>query len=518
MKKVFALLFVLKTVVSFGQVLSSSIPYSITSANLELNYNPMVVKLNATSFISLSKTKGTTSAESEYVLEKYGDDLSKELLATITLKPSEDVQELRIYNNTIQLYINEHDVLAGTSILKVKLYDLKGQFLEDKVLKQNKVSSWINQMGKGAVAESFELTIESCQNKANVIPLDYQYTIRNTPDGKHFIVYQYIYSLSTLQTSVAIFDQSLNEKWKGSIPIDNNFISQGLYLNNDLTIYILNSDRMGRIVVIKYDRTSNNHILMDVNSGTTKRESFKLSFLNDSCLYVANLVYQGEKLYGLMYSKFNFNNRLVEKINVHHLSAGIDQTAQLLRKNHKVANTSENWMNYYLTDFYLNEYEKTIFVIEKRQIESAVLNYKLGTTVDIKNYGEKLAKVRVESIVLCSMNREDELLWENYYLKAQVNDVVAGLQSASYAMNITDEGMIQMIIAESDNTMGVYTKFRYIEWKEIDGFKKKDLLLTNEDQSTMIRNYSTWLNNQLVLVGKKGLLGKKTFLYSYKLN
>jgi hypothetical protein len=504
--------------VSFGQVLTSSLPYSITSANLELNYNPFVVNLNKTTFISIAKTKGTAASESEYVMEKYGDELSKELLATISLKPTEDIQEFRIFNNTLQLFINEHDEHSSNSILKVKIYDLTGQFLEDKILKQNKISTWVNQMGKGAVSESFELTIESCQNKSNVIPVDYQYTIRNTPDGKHFIVYQYIYSLSTLQTSVAIFDQKLNEVWKGNIPIDNNFISQGLYLNNDLSVYILNSDRMGRIVVIKYDRISNNHILMDVNSGTNKRESFKLAFLNDSCLYVANLVFQGDKLNGLMHSKFNFNNRLVEKINVHHLSAGIDQTAQLLRKNHKVANTTENWMNYYLTDFYLNEYEKVIFVIEKRQIESAALNYKLGTTVDIKNYGEKLAKVRVESIVLCSMNKEDQLLWENYYLKAQVNDVIAGLQSSSYMLNITDEGMIQMVVAESDNTMGVYTKFRYIEWKEIDGFKKKDLLLTNDDQTTMIRNYSTWSNNQLILVGKKGLLGKKTILYSYKLN
>jgi hypothetical protein len=332
------------------------------------------------------------------------------------------------------------------------------------------------------------------------------------------MVYQYVYSLSTLQTSVRILDQKLNEVWKGVIPIDNNFISQGLYVNNDLSIYILNSDRMGRIVVVKYDRVSNNHILMDVNSGTNKRESFKLKFLNDSCLYVANLVYQGDKLNGLMYSKFNFSNRLVEKINVHHLSSGIDQTAQLLRKNNKLANTSENWMHYYLTDFILNEYEKVIFVIEKRQIESPTLNYKMGTTVDIKNYGEKIAKVRVESIVLCSMNKEDQLLWENYYLKAQVNDVLAGLQSASYALNITDEGMIQMVLAESDNTTGVYTKYRYIEWKELDGFKKKDLLLENVEQATLLRNYTTWVHNKLIVVGKKGLLGKKTFINTYTLN
>jgi hypothetical protein len=126
MKKILIFLFVMLSFGLFAQVQTNTLPYSITSANLELNYQPMIVALDASSFVSISKTKGTTASESEYVMEKYTDQLNKEVLTTFTLKATEDIQELRVHQSVIQLFINEHDVAAANSILKVRLFQSIG--------------------------------------------------------------------------------------------------------------------------------------------------------------------------------------------------------------------------------------------------------------------------------------------------------------------------------------------------------------------------------------------------------
>jgi hypothetical protein len=129
----------------------------------------------------------------------------------------------------------------------------------------------------------------------------------------------------------------------------------------------------------------------------------------------------------------------------------------------------------------------------------------------------KLGKVHIESVVVLAFNKNDQLLWENYFAKNQVNDISGGILYASYSMDISDAGKIRMLYASSDNATGVYNLLRYVEWDELSGNKVKDLSLDNTDGLLLLRNYTLWWENKLILVGKKGVLGKKTLAVTYDL-
>ncbi len=174
-------------------------------------------------------------------------------------------------------------------------------------------------------------------------------------------------------------------------------------------------------------------------------------------------------------------------------------------------------MNYQIADFHLNEYEKIVLVLEKRNLEITGYQYESSGVNDIKNWMAKLGKVHVESVIMLAFNKDDQLLWENYYAKNQVNDITGGILYASYSMDIIDEGKVRMLYASSDNATGVYNQLRYVEWDELSGSKVKDLALSNEEGLVLLRNYTLWWENKLVLVGKKGLLGKKTLVQTYDL-
>lgn len=218
-----------------------------------------------------------------------------------------------------------------------------------------------------------------------------------------------------------------------------------------------------------------------------------------------------------MYSKFNFKERIVEKLNIHDLSESLEQTSKAVHTSTKLFSAEESWMNYQIADFYLNEYEKIVLVLERRDLEIIGYHYESSSVNDIKNWMVKLGKVHVESVIMLAFNKNDELLWENYYAKNQVNDITGGTLSASYSLDISDEGKIRMLYASSDNATGVYNQLKYVEWDELSGSKVKDLALSNEEGLVLLRNYTLWWENKLILVGKKGLLGKKTMVQAYDL-
>jgi hypothetical protein len=194
------------------------------------------------------------------------------------------------------------------------------------------------------------------------------------------------------------------------------------------------------------------------------------------------------------------------------------QTALAIHNATKMFSSEENWINYQITDFYLNQYEKIVIVVEKKDLEIIGYKYESSSVNDIKKWMLKTGKVHAESVMLFSFNKNDDLLWENYYSKNQVNDINAGITSASYSMNISEEGKVRLVYASSDNATGVYNQLKYVEWDELNGSKVKDLTLANEEGLALLRNYTLWWEGKLLLIGKKGMLGKKTSANLYNLS
>jgi hypothetical protein len=519
MKRLLILFFSTCYFVANSQVLTVSNAFTIASPSLETLQQISCAALGKDAFISLNKTKGAQLGTSTYVLEKYNMDLTIAFSIPLSVGVEEDYKELHVLNNELYLFSEIHDMLNKKKALKVYRFNLStGALLGDKIIHEQKVNPWLVAMAKGASKESFEQAVSSALPYNFNTPLEYQYSLEFSPDKKIILVYTYDYSQKTLVAETVILDAALNVLQTGNVSIDNNFVNYGIFVNNRQELHILNCDKMGRIVLVRFDLATRDIVFLDVQGSISKREGLRLCFLNDDEIYVANITVTNKKFSGIMYSKFNFNERIVEKLNFYDLSDGIKQTSAAIRSASKTFSGEENWMNYQITNFYLNEYEKIILVLEKKDIESIGYVYESGSVNDIKNWQEKLGKVHAESVVLYAFNKKDELLWENYFAKNQVNDISGGITSSSYTMHVSDEGKVRMLYASSDNATGVYNQLKYVEWDELSGNKVKEISLENIEGLTLLRNYSLWWENKLFLVGKKGLLGKKTYANLYDLS
>ncbi len=504
---------------SHAQVLTKTLPYTIASSYLETSSQIDCVPVDNNYFVSLNKTKGTQLGASEFVLEKYNLDLTVAFSIPLTANVEEDYKELHVLNNQICLFSEIHDMLNKKKALKVYFFNLEtGALISQKTLDEQTVAPWLVNAGKGTSKESFESAVSSSLTHNFNTPLEYQYTIEFSPDKKVLLVYSFDYSQKNLVATTLILDDKLNVLQSGKVSVDNNFINYGIFVNGKQELFILNCDKMGRIVLVRFDMTTKDIVLLDIQGSISKRESLKLKFLNDEEVYVANMTVTNKKFSGIMYAKFNFNDRIVEKLNFYDLSDGIKQTSTAVRNSTKMFSGEEDWLNYQITDFYLNEYEKIIVVLEKKNIDVIGYVYDPAGVNDVKNWQERLGKVHAESVMILSFNKNDDLIWENYYPKNQINDIMGGVLSSSYSMNISDEGKVRMLYAKSDNSTGVYNQFHYVEWDELNGNKLKDISLPNEEGLSLLRNYTGWWEKKLLVVGKKGLLGKKTTANVYDLS
>lgn len=501
-----------------SQVLKTSLPFSTATPFIEPDGRKLTLKLSDAEFVLLSKVKGHMHGESGYQLEKFDRDLGQKFKVPIVCTHEEDFKEM-FYNGTdILLFSVIHNETQKTSKLIVYLFDpVTGAKKSDKVLQEHTIGDWMDAQGKGAVKTSFDNEICSSLAKHFTSGFEYQYQIKYSPDKTKILVYTFDYSQKNLTAIGKIFDNKFNEIQQGIIPIDNGFINYGIYPNNKGDLFILNSDRTGRIVVVQYNLKTKANKLLDIQNANTNRTSLTLQVFTDYEVYIACINTAANKLAGVMYAKFDFKQSTVEKLNFHDLSVGLQQTAQTMRSVNKNLSGQENWMNYEIVNFHVNEYEKIILVLEKREVIGTGHSYNNLSVNHPKNWSEKAVKVNTEGVILFSFNKDDELLWENFYQKSQVNDIVMGTTSSSFAFNITDDGRIRMFYPSYETSSGIYNIINYVEWDELTGNKTKEMKAPNEEGFSMITDYTVWWEDRVVVVGRKGLLGKKSFINLYKL-
>jgi hypothetical protein len=126
-----------------------------------------------------------------------------------------------------------------------------------------------------------------------------------------------------------------------------------------------------------------------------------------------------------------------------------------------------------------------------------------------------MGKVNTESVIMISFNANDEIMWENYFYKTQVADLTTGLTNASVLIDVGYES-VRMVYATSNNPTGIFNVYNYVEWDAMTGSKVKEVELQNPENLALVRNYSIFLDDKLVLSGRKGLLGKKYIFTAYK--
>jgi hypothetical protein len=503
---------------AFSQVLKTALPFSTATPFVDPDGRGVTLKLNADEFVVLSKVKGHLHGESTYQMEKYDKDLVQKFKTVLICPHEEDFKEMFFNGTDIILFSVVHDEAQKKAKIVAYTFDaVTGVKKADKVLHERIIGEWVDVQGKGAVKTNFTNEICSSLAKHFTTNFEYQYQIKYSPDKSKILIYIFDYGQKHLQTEIKLFDKTLKELQQGVIPIDNGFINYGIYPSNNGDMFILNSERTGRIVVIQYNINTKVNKLLDIQNASTNRSSLNLQVFSNSEVYISCINTASNKLAGVMYAKFDFKQNTVERLNFHDLSEGLQQTVQIMRSSNKNLIGQESWLNYEIVHFNVNEYEKIIMVLEKREITGVGSSYNNLSVNNPKNWAEKAVKVNTEGVLLFSFNKEDELLWENFYQKSQINDVLMGITGSSFSFNITDDGRLRMFYPSYENTSGIYHIINFVEWDELTGNKTKDLKAPNDEGISMLTDYTVWWEDRVMVVGKKGLLGKKSFMHLYKL-
>jgi hypothetical protein len=408
---------------SIAQVLQATGPFSTGTTYLEPDDKQEAVKISPTEFVMITKVRGAYMGPSDFLLEKYDLTLKPLFKIPLVAQENEDYEDLYYNGKELILLSVIHNTEAKVSIFKAYAFDpVTGAKKWEKALDRLKITDWVGIKYKGAVKQSFHNAIGSSLSRNYATPIQYQYDIKFSPDSSKILSYIYDYGQKNLMAKVKVYDKEFNVLDSAMVSIDNNFISYGIYPNNQGDIFIVNVDRLGRVVIIKYVIKTKDIKLLDIQYSSSNRESLQVHVLSDDIVYLANINTNNGKLVGVMYSKFNFASSLIEKINYHELSEGLMQTINTTRQSGK--KPPENWLNYEITDFIINKYEKVILVLEKKELQGPGYVYNAEAVNEHSDWQEREVRINIEGLILFSFNNEDEIMWENFYMKSQNTDVI----------------------------------------------------------------------------------------------
>jgi hypothetical protein len=85
-------------------------------------------------------------------------------------------------------------------------------------------------------------------------------------------------------------------------------------------------------------------------------------------------------------------------------------------------------------------------------------------------------------------------------------------------MDNSKPSLIRLLYASSEGMDGMLSTLNVITIDRASGQKTGPLILPNKDKLSLVKDYTLWPeDNSVVIVGKKGLLGKTSIIAKYKL-
>jgi hypothetical protein len=501
----------------FSQSIVTSKEFALASPFNEPDDRSDVVRISDNEFITLAKAKGGQSGKSNFLLQKFDQDLNNSWTSPLIAESYEDYKEL-YYNGKEVVLLSVHHLIAEK---KTKLmaygFDINnGKQIWNKELESYSVGDWETHLHKGRVKESFVDLVCEHVNQDYVTPFEYKHNIVFSPDQSKFVSYVYNYGESNLTASIGVYDTQCNSLKKGKVSIDNNYTNFGIYINNKGQVFILNANNFGAVNFIQFDLDTKDFFILQLPNSNYMKDDFHVQFLNDNEVYVANTEVKDGKIYGVMYSKFNFQTEQVDMSKFQELDASFKSKVNTERKNNKQMKGEDDWMDYDITHFYIDKSEEAFIVLEKRDLHADGYPHIGRESFDKTHKVEFTGHVQAETILMFAFDPNGETKWKNYILKNQVYPASDGLNSISFIMNRDYASEIRLLYASSESFDGSLHNLNYVSVNAGDGtYKIKSL--PNDEKLTLVRDYSFFTaDNSFILVGKKGMVGKSSMIIKYK--
>jgi len=477
-----------------------------------------LARINATDFVTLAKVKGSQRGKSDFVMERFDANLNVVWSVPLFAEDFEDYKDLYFNGKEIVLLSVIHKEAEKKTKLEGYGFDAKdGKKLWAKELESFDVGDWETHLHKGKVKESFVDLVCEHTNQDFVTPFEYKHNIHFSPDQSKFVSFVYNYGEPNLTASVSVYDNSGNLLNRGKISIDNDYTNYGVYVNNAGLVYIINGNNMGKVNLIQYNLSTKDFQLLDLPPSNYMKDDFHVQFLSDDILYVGNTEVKNEKIYGVMFSKFDFGKKQVEFTVFEEFDPEFKAKVLAGRKNNKQMRGEEDWMDYDITHFNVNSKEEVLLVIEKRTLHADGSPHVGRSTFDKSHKVEFTGHVQAETIMMFAFDKNTDTKWTNFIYKTQIYPASDGLNTISFVMDHNHPSDLRILYASSENMDGSLRSLNLVSINKESG-AVKTTSLPNDSKLTLVKDYTLFTeDNSIVIVGKKGLLGKASIIVKYKL-
>lgn len=502
----------------YAQSIDLSVDYRLASPFYEPDGRNDVVELPNGDLVMLAKTKGSTTGKAEFVIERIAsNNLSIVWQSILSIESSEDFKDLYFDGTTLQILSVVHDENQKKTSLQVYSFDpISGSQKEKRVLESYPVSDWVEGEHRGKVKESFIDVICEHTEPGFVTPFEYKHHIQFSKDKDFFVSTVFTYGSKTLVANVSIYTKEAKKVASGQVTIDNDYTNYGIYVNNRQQLFIVNANNGGKLNVIRYQLSDKTFDILELPPSSYKKDDVQLKWISEDVFSIASVAVYNEKLMGFSYGLFDFKEMTVKDVLYDALDEEGRQKIEQIRATDKQLKGTENWMDYELTDVIVQEPGTITYVLEKRTLFVEGYPHISRNTFDKKHQVQLNGHVHTEGILLIHWNA-GKRAWIQYIPKHQVYPGSDGLNTISFVLSETATH-IQILYASSGAVEGTYTTLSYLTVEKKSGNKSSIIELDNPDKLTLVRDYTVWLpDNKLLLVGRKGLLGKASKIVRYRI-
>lgn len=494
---------------SFGQT------RFVLRAQTEPNGIQKIKELPNQDIITLVKHKGNQLNHGIYVVEKLSKDFEMIWDNELLVNRTENIVNWEVQGNQVVIFTTEYLTEDKLSILTKNTFDFeKGTFLKKDTVFSRKIEPWHNEFGKAKIYQTFDNAIASVSPPTYLTPLEYQNKIVFSPNRKMTLVYHYIFSEKELYAHGIVYNEKFEKIGEGKIPIDLNFTSYPMIINNRGDVILTKVTTSGKVALIQYDlKTKENKYISLVASNST-RDNLKVHLINDDEGYLGTLTKKNGQLTGLTCSKFSFKE---EKIidNVFYLFDVEFQNEIRKAQKEKHIKEDHNLYNFRLVNFDVDEKENIYFTAEQQWLIGEEISYEDNTYEKIENWAFFPARVNTNTAIIWALDSNLDEKWRYFVVKKQSTGAIDGTNTTSIFTAHTPK-KTQILYALSPKQI----LFNQIHHIEIDNETGKEVInenLENPLKLSLSRVYCFLnKNNEVVWVGRKGLVGKKTFIQKIK--
>lgn len=461
--------------------------------------------------VYLTKKKGNEWGKSEYLLSLLSSNFSLTWQDGIKLGPTEDIVLLEVINNEVLVYKNQHDLMKKRAILSLERFNLaSGQRSGTQELANYVVNEWQDYSAKGSVKLHLQDMIEAKQVTNYVVPLNYQFHISRSQDKSKLLVYWYNHSQKDLRCHMKLFDGSYSLLSEGDVPIDRGFVSHGVQLNNRGDVYIYKVNKVGKVALVQYDLSNKTHKYLSIEGASSARSNLKIVLKNDDEVYLAMLNKKGGVLQGVSYVKFDF---LKEEVALpHYQDFNYTMRSQILsEQEHKGYTERDDWKYFEIATFKMHDDGSAIIILEERRMESQVFVYDDQAINHLDLWQPQEGMLSLGTVLLLKFNEVGDMVWFQSIVKNQENNLQDGMKASSFVYH--ESGDRSWVLFASGKLF--YNELNLVEINQISGEKQKDVSLKNPEKLVIQRAYTTWRDDGLLIVGKKGVMGKKSMLKKF---